>query len=352
MIYQQRLLLLGLAAAVLLTFGLMSSAVVLHPVEPVGTLPLTPPPTVASTNPPVVSAPAPPPDCDSVPPPHPLFAGSVCILVRTYHLHKGRDDGGPSYSLARLLASLKLLEYRHWVALVYDTERSFTALPHIVASMNDDRIRHLKLTNEELDTLGPFNFHGNAGYHTTDFAINRCPAEARWFVPTNGDNYYFPSFLNHLNQRYDIIATDFLSRHLWSRTADDPRTSLSECSPVLRASTSDHCIPHTTPFYRPCMRNSLQLTKTEMSANIVNLLRWRRDNMSFMGFIKNRMDTPKNGDGNCGAPCGDGYAIEDLVTRKWPHRVRHECLMSHEPNAWSCCGEMKGIWRFGRCLEG
>eukprot|EP01098_Paradermamoeba_levis_P015988 TRINITY_DN8406_c0_g1_i1.p1 TRINITY_DN8406_c0_g1~~TRINITY_DN8406_c0_g1_i1.p1 ORF type:complete len:203 (-),score=29.18 TRINITY_DN8406_c0_g1_i1:599-1207(-) len=123
--------------------------------------------------------------------------GLVCIIVRTYEKQ--------AVNLPNLIKDLQELEYPNWRAFLVNTDlKSFPLLPY---TSLDKRVSASIIHATKVYTH-------ITGFELTDQAIRlNCPKESEWLLVTNGDNYYSPSFLNHLNSSFDITAVDFYSRH-------------------------------------------------------------------------------------------------------------------------------------------
>jgi len=270
-----------------------------------------------------------------------LSTNRVCFVVRTYEGHSVPlvEATDVHYSLDRLLRSLVALENPDWVALVFDTmplsPRPFTNLYHLVGTIGDQRIRVVNVTvsSEMAPFATQWNLTFDSAYRITDAAVPLCPHDARWLVATNGDNYYFPTFLNHLESTVDVVGTHFYSRNTFLMP--------SEASPVFRLQNAEGPLSCVSVPTTPCGVNEMRVYRTDLGANVLNLVRWRKEGRTFTSAIPQVYDP----EAACHAICADGFTLEALQRSGWRFKVVPQCLFSHEPNAWSCCTQMKGIFR-------
>lgn len=233
-------------------------------------------------------------------------SADVCIIVRTYHAHRSHKF----YNLTSLLLSIKNLEYEKWHVWVVNTDaEEFGDLSKIVYDIGDIRINLLDLKAPKFTAADP-------GYRVTDKAIKYCKKGTRWLLITNGNNYYYPSFLNNLDPNYDIIASDFYSRYTHEYDGD---IYGSGCANFLDGAK-----------FGSCKRNLLRLYHTDLGANILNLHKFQCQKMSFSEMMV--QDSSQ-----------DSQMIEVLVYFGWKVKHIYECLFSHNPNAFSCSIN-HGVW--------
>lgn len=230
---------------------------------------------------------------------------AFCFVVRTYW----KQVYHPFYNVSSFFHSLLNLQESNWYALVVNTD----TVP----------LRGLRKIIQNIGLQGKVEFlrqglsrykAGDAGYAATDTAIKRCPENAQWLVVTNADNYYHPRFLSGVSNDYDIVATDFFSRHVawW----------LSEwkINPYQCARFSS----------LPCMRNTLSLGHTDLGSNIWNLRTWRCQGIYFSDMFY------KDG-------TQDGQLAETLMLAGWKVKFIHDSLFYHNPSPVSC-KLLGGIW--------
>lgn len=236
-------------------------------------------------------------------------AGEVCIIVRTFRGHQSHAF----YKLSSMLQSVINLEYRQWHAWVVNTDSShFPTLVNIVYGLSDARVNVLNLN------LTQFNW-GDSGYRITDQSIPYCKPNSQWLLVTNGDNYYYPSFLNHLDTHYDIIASDFYSRY--THVYDDDIYGVPSCE-----RDSINLESHW------CKRNILRLYHTDLGANILNYKKFKCQKLTFSGMMV--QDSSQ-----------DSQMMETLVYYGWKVKHIYECLLSHNPNPVSCSLN-SGVWDY------
>ena len=230
----------------------------------------------------------------------PAPQGTVCIVVRTYALHL--QD--PVFSLERALGSLLAQRYTHWTALVVPTDRRpMDGLFQLIAKLNDPRVRVVQMQGGVDFKLGSFD--------VTDRVIEQCPSDSAWLLTTNGDNWYAPSFLDHLDLDKDIIAYDFYSRYV--HILDQDLVGYG-CSRLFSSSGM-------------CKKNLLRHWHTDLGSNIINLKRWRVEGRAFSPL-------DRNGDGSA-----DGHVMESLTYYGWTVKSVGEedgCLFGHAPNMHTC----------------
>jgi hypothetical protein len=174
----------------------------------------------------------------------------VCIIVRT-----SRMEGlAATYSLLDLLVSLKNLHHKQWRAHVFIADdEDFVELPEILRRVNDSRIRYL-----DSPIRNPWDPE-HAAYEATDWAIEQCSADAKWLLVTNGDNWYHPAFLDFLDPEYDIVGTDFFSRHV--RLQDGIGTDdsgLPSPNPIALAGESRAGLDAFDDPWEPCAKHALK----------------------------------------------------------------------------------------------
>ena len=154
--------------------------------------------------------------------------GKVCIIIRTYEEQMHNVN-----RLEHLMKSLVMLTYRNWEAIILPTEDApIPKLYSLLAKFNSgregrahrdphdtQRFRVVRLTDVKRKVakrLHPRFRNSSAShsniYEQTDDAIRHCSPDAWWLLITNGDNLYHPTFFDHLDARYDLIAYDFYSR--------------------------------------------------------------------------------------------------------------------------------------------
>ena len=165
------------------------------------------------------------------------------------------------------------------------------------------------------------NFH-NLVYSMTDDAISNCPDNFQWLLVTNGDNTYMPTFFDHLDNRYDIVAFDFYTRHYYYNSGFpiDMKNVDESCRRLLGNSYLESS----------CLSNNLSFAHTDLGANVLNLKKYRKEHKMYGNIIEDDRGVSK-----------DGYMISDLVKSGWTvkHvRKQHDigCLYSHNPNYQSC----------------
>jgi hypothetical protein len=134
------------------------------------------------------------------------------------------------------------------------------------------------------------------------------PIRYAWIAITNGDNYYRPAFLNHLNNDYDMINVGYWSRYNRTAVAMDPMDMTLE------------------KFHRPIMRRGY----VDLGGVILSFKRLLLDSLSFMSF---------------GAiNCQDGMMFSKLLSNfKWRVGNINDCLFSHSPNPFMC-SKLNGLW--------
>jgi hypothetical protein len=154
-------------------------------------------------------------------------------------------------------------------------------------------------------------------YFSTDIAIRRlCPAESRFVVATNADNWYHPEFFQKV-QEYadndttgaDIVGVDFFSRHsawIW----DIPLRE-QNCNLWLH--------------YTSAVCNGFSMGRSDLGSLAFNLQRWRADKISFSKTL-------------CPVPSeSDGCLVNNLRRKnRWITLRIPEPLFSHAPNPWLC----------------
>lgn len=154
----------------------------------------------------------------------------VLFLVRSYH---GHFNSNRLYNIFNFLSSLQNLNYKNWNALIFNTDN--TPLPQLIEPFKSDE--RISIINFELDKFlkqtntfytqkqfpDEFNVNRNrfrfnqlyvnnmanfthkfdewqAGYEVTDRIfdlLNYFPIDIfDYLVITNGDNYYYPEFLD------------------------------------------------------------------------------------------------------------------------------------------------------------
>ena len=235
---------------------------------------------------------------------------SVCIIIRTYAKHMTDEF----FSLKKLLLSLQSLQNGDWSAFILNTDSEpLVGIDALLASLDDKRIHVLNLISTAYDRY-------QAAYPQTDEAIQSCPRSTQWLLITNGDNFYEPSFLNHIDSSYDIIATDFYTRHNHVYESDI---------------YGDGCqrFQHGT-----CKRNTMRAYHTDLGANLLSLSRWQSEDVKF---------SIMHPDGS-----QDSQTIDNLVYFGWKVKHVYECLFSHNPNPTSCSSS-GGVWlsSTGRCIN-
>eukprot|EP01097_Dermamoeba_algensis_P006517 TRINITY_DN4081_c0_g1_i1.p1 TRINITY_DN4081_c0_g1~~TRINITY_DN4081_c0_g1_i1.p1 ORF type:complete len:441 (+),score=88.25 TRINITY_DN4081_c0_g1_i1:212-1534(+) len=241
--------------------------------------------------------------------------GLTCFIVRTYKKQLS--------SLPRFIKGLRAFNYQRWVALFLNTDNTpFHELPLLLQSYSDNRLIELK----DVRSVRPYTVRYS--FKITDQAIHHCPNTSRWLVITNGDNFYLPTFLDFLAPESDVVGVNWFSRYylgnfeeaFWRRP---PCTRFNDTS--------------------PCMSNVFDINLTDLGANVVNLVRWRKEGRAYMK-IK-----------DCLAESLDGCMIARLRLDGWKIKHVPACWFSHHPNPWICQFEEK-IWidsptpHRGRCV--
>jgi hypothetical protein len=230
----------------------------------------------------------------------PVKADSVCIIVRTY---AGNFKG--FHHFGDLINSLKSQENKNWIAIIVNTDSVTLDSSELNKHISGDK----RIVVSSLD-CGSYDSR-DAGYRCTDLAIQECPTQADWLLITNADNYYMPSFLSHLDTRYDIVAYDFFSRHVHVL---DPDLYGYGCSKFSNGS---------------CKRNTLRLCHTDLGSNVLRLPKFRCHNITFGSMVNNAGQ--------------DGQMMETLVYFGWKIKHVYECLFVHNP-APEYCVAKKGVW--------
>lgn len=229
--------------------------------------------------------------------------GNVCVIVRTYAGHMS----DPIFSLKNMLLSLIAQEYPHWTALVVNTDKKpMTGLYSTLAELSDHRIHVVDPPEKPKFEIGSFA--------PTDRVIHeQCPSDSDWLLVTNGDNYYSPNFLNHLDLKKDVIAYDFYSRY---NHILDTRVVGRGCSRFFEIDSV------------ACKQNLLKHWHTDLGSYVINYKRWMLEGRSFISM-------ERDGDGTA-----DGHTAESLVYYQWSVKMveRHAdgCLFSHAPNMYYC----------------
>jgi hypothetical protein len=248
------------------------------------------------------------PVTDFVPPP-----GSTAVIMRTFSGH-GED-------LRKCIASFVAQTNPNWAVFVVNTDSGeFPRLREMLRSFSDPRVMQLNDVAK-----GHFDYW-DSGYGVNDEAIwlvaKHFGRAFRWVLSTNGDNYYFPSFLDATAQPYfqkavDCIAYDFFSR--WDPFA------------LGQSSVGDKC-----------MQNMLRTGETDLGANVWNLHRWIEDGVNFTQVAGARpadMHLSPEME-KVVAPAVavyDGKLAEYLTRVKmWRVAMVERCLFSHSPNPWEC----------------
>ena len=164
------------------------------------------------------------------------------------------------------------------------------------------------------------NFH-NIVYRMTDDAIGKCPENFRWLLITNGDNSYMPAFFDQLDDKFDIVAFDFYTRHYYYNSG----------LPVSNRSFVENCRRLVGSSHREssCLSNNLSFAHTDLGANVLNLKKYRYEQRLYDDVIADERGVSK-----------DGYMMMNLVSSGWKvkHVRKHDsgCLYSHNPNYQSC----------------
>lgn len=225
----------------------------------------------------------------------------VCIVVRTFSGHLNGN-----YGLADILMSFKRFEHKNWIALLTNTDGPSPIWPPEINTLiqDDDRVVDLRLDAPK------FNYH-DAGYQFSQKAIQHCPQHADWLLLTNGDNMYDSRFLNYIDPEYDIIAVDFYSRYTNIFNQD---LYGEKCMRFSRGS---------------CKRNLVRLFHTDLGANLLNLQKFRCQNISFSDFLD---------DGS-----QDGQLVDTLVYFSWKVKNIYQCLFFHAPNP-EMCSSLGHVW--------
>jgi len=226
--------------------------------------------------------------------------GDVCIVVRTFDGHMA----DPIFSLRNMLNSLQNQHYTHWTAFVVNTDsKPMEGLYSLLSELSDPRFRVVDPPYHAEFKIGAFA-------ETDRVVSQQCPRDSDWLLVTNGDNYYEPTFLNHLDLSRDVIAYDFYTRY--SHILDTDLVG-SGCKKFFKG-------PDVA-----CKKNLLKYWHTDLGSYVLNFKRWLLEGRSFIS-------QEKEGDGSA-----DGHVAESLVYYDWPvQRVSAGCLFSHSPNMYHC----------------
>lgn len=240
-------------------------------------------------------------------PRRPAPSNTVCVIMRFY---AGQLGDATRFSVDTALQSLTQQHHKDVSILLVHTDASnVTAVHTVLRQINDPRIR--LVTFGDLARDSPVRVDHKLVWLATEKAITMCPETARWLLVTNGDNTYDPAFLDHLDDRYDLVAYDFYTRHrpAWAR---------GECDAYgMRDGVAQGCLP-----------NHLRLCQTDIGAIVLNLPRWR--------YEQRRFSEHESYNGS-----EDGLALEALVDGGWRHKrvtgaSTGGCLVDHNPNYHSC----------------
>ena len=165
------------------------------------------------------------------------------------------------------------------------------------------------------------DFH-NAIYRMTDEVIAMCPENFRWLLVTNGDNMYKPTFFDYLDDRYDIVAYDFYTRHYYYNSGFpiDGQNRVESCRRLNGNSFLE----------TSCLTNNLSFAHTDLGANVLNLRKFRLERRYYKDVIADDRGVSK-----------DGFMMMSLVSSGWTVkfvRKHHSfgCLYSHNPNYQAC----------------
>jgi hypothetical protein len=204
-----------------------------------------------------------------------------------------------------MLKSLIAQTYPHWTALVVPTDRKpMTGLYTLLSQLDDNRLRVIEFPGGVDFKLGSFD--------VTDKVIDQCPPDSDWLLTTNGDNWYDPAFLDHIDLSRDIIAYDFYSRYVHVMDQD---VFGRDCARFFS---------HAGVM---CKKNLLRHWHTDLGSNVINLKRWRVEGRAFTPF-------EISGDGSA-----DGHAMESLTYYDWSVKLvggEDGCLFGHAPNIHIC----------------
>jgi hypothetical protein len=257
--------------------------------------------------------------------PTPSGDASVCVVMRFY---AGQLEKGSKFTLEAALTSVLNQHFANTTILLVHTDASDVSGVHgVLSRINDARVR--LVTFEDLANEPTVRVNHRTVWLATEKAVSMCPAASRWLLITNGDNTYEPSFLNHLDDAYDIMAFDYHTRHrpAWAR---------GECDAYgYRNGLNNGCLP-----------NNLRLCETDLGAVVLNLPRWRQEGRRFTEHES------YNGS-------EDGLTMESLVTAGWSHKrvtgaSTGGCLFDHNPNYHSCLRLSETtVWddRAQQCLD-
>jgi len=165
--------------------------------------------------------------------------------------------------------------------------------------------------------LNPFVIN-EYGYNSTDWAVDRCPVDAKWLLVTNGDNEYSPNAFSYLDGVSDGVGFDFFSRY-YKNEHKNRRSKFPPEETNVIPNDSDNC----KQFAQTCLRNRLDLTYHDLGAVIWDLSRWRKEQVNYSRY------TP-----SC---CHDGLVSQSLRENGWIIKSVPYCFLSHSPNDWSKC---------------
>jgi len=158
-------------------------------------------------------------------------ADKVCIVVRTF---AGHGDGSGLFGLRMTLGTLVALDHVHWDAYIIDTgDAPFEGMAAIVDSFADGRLHATTLPDRFHQAYDGRTSAFDATDHAVDTFCTRFSAAAttatttttsssssstypsyRWFLVTNGDNFYAPDALYRLPAgKADAQFMNFYSRY-------------------------------------------------------------------------------------------------------------------------------------------
>jgi hypothetical protein len=217
----------------------------------------------------------------------------VVFIVRTYVAHFDYDR---IYNIYGFIASLQNLEYRHWEAILINTDRG--SLPFNPFA-NDERIKY-----SDICSSNPYN-DWIAGYDVTDKVLESLRGtQYKWVIVTNGDNTYAPGFLNAITipitTQPDLYFVNFYTRYT--------HPTLGTLPINMNLTT--------------CFKAALIPRYIDLGAVIFSLLKYHNSNLTFMSFGATNSQ--------------DGYMFQRLQELKWKTKHIDQCLFSHSPNPYSC----------------
>jgi len=237
--------------------------------------------------------------------------GSICVIVRTYNGHFKRSQ----YSIRLLMSCLEQMEYPYWNAYFFTTDENpiDQIQEHIKERPERFQSNYKYLDDAPLSPYTNYEF----GYNSTDWAIDRCPVDAKWLLVTNGDNEYSPNTFSYLDGVTDGVGFDFFSRHYKNEKIHPTGFPVVETNIIPNA--NDSC----KSFVRSCLRNRLDMLHNDLGAVIWNLQHWRKEHVNYSVY------TP-----TC---CHDGLMSQSLRENGWIIKTVPYCFLSHSPNDWSNC---------------